>query len=708
MTMRRTIYVGHILTAVLGMLATSGAMTQYLASAFHYSSHLGASWFRLLEVPIYSPVAWLPWLLRYGSKAPAVFDRANYILFAGMGVVVVAEIALAALRGRDPVAAGSHGTARWAEHGELARAGLLTPAGGVVLCQTEDAKLDIYSEQGSTRLRLKREGELITHNGPEHVLCFAPSRSGKGVGLVIPTLLSWIRSALVYDPKKELWFATAGWRSQFSHCWRFEPTNPAIRFNPLHEIRRGESEVRDAQVVADMLVDPDGSKEHRDHWQMTAHTLLVGAILHTLYACREKSLAGVAAFLSEPSRTQYETLELMLDTRHMGGVTHPVVAAAARESLNKSENELSGVFSTALTFLSLYRDPIIARATSRSDFRIVDLMNAENPASLYLVIPPSDFTRLRPLLRLMLNQIVNRLTESLDPKHAPRHRLLGMIDEFPTLGKLPFLESALAFTAGYGIRWFLIAQSLKQLESAYGPNHSFMDNTHVRLTYAANCDRTAERISAMLGQATITTRHQNLSGARLGPWMGHLSESEQQHGRPLLTPGEILQLPADEALLFVGNLLPYRAKKVVYYQDSRFKSRANLPPPEDAAAQQRERISGTVSDGGWSALPLPPVPPPRSDAQPEPSEQFGFKSAPAASPTTTPTHVADVSRSRVMPPPSQPRPSSTPRLPAVETTEAKSEDQALAAVWDAMSVDPGSEEAGVGPGDGDEQMKECR
>ena len=240
-------------------------------------------------------------------------------------------------------------------------------------------------------------------------------------------------------------------------------------------MRKGAHEVRDVQNIADILVDPEGARERRDHWEKTAHALLTGAILHVLYAEEEKTLARVATFLADPSRSILRTLKIMLTTNHVGTdavpMAHPVVASIARELLNKSDNERSGVVSTAMSFLGLYRDPLIAATTARSDWRIADLMHAERPVSLYLVVPPSDISRTKPLVRLVLNQIARQLTETLGAVDgdAPRRRLLLMVDEFPALGRLDFFESSLAFLAGYGVRAFLVAQSLHQIDKAYGP-----------------------------------------------------------------------------------------------------------------------------------------------------------------------------------------------------------------------------------------------
>jgi len=329
-------------------------------------------------------------------------------------------------------------------------------------------------------------------------------------------------------------------------------------------VRRGDKEVRDVQNIADILVDPEGALDRRNHWEKTSHSLLVGAILHVLYAEPDKTLAGVANFLSDPKRPVEATLRAMMSTPHLGksGV-HPVVASAARELLNKSDNERSGVLSTAMSFLGLYRDPVVAKVTDRCDWRIADLIAQPQPVSLYLVVPPSDINRTKPLIRLILNQIGRRLTEELNAKDR-RHRLLLMLDEFPALGRLDFFESALAFMAGYGIKSFLIAQSLNQIEKAYGANNSVLDNCHVRVAFATNDERTAKRVSDALGTATELRDSTNYAGHRLSPWLGHLMVSRQETARPLLTPGEVMQLsPADDCCWFPAYIRSAPRKRAI-------------------------------------------------------------------------------------------------------------------------------------------------
>ncbi|MGH7185322.1 MAG: IncP-type conjugal transfer protein TraG, partial [Pseudomonadota bacterium] len=457
------------------------------------------------------------------------------------------------------------------------------------------------------------------------VMAFAPTRSGKGVGLVIPTLLSWTGSAVVHDIKGENWQLTAGWRSRFSHCLLFNPTDPrSARYNPLLEVRKGSDEVRDVQNIADILVDPEGALERRSHWEKTSHSLLVGAILHVLYAEEEKTLARVATFLSDPQRSFAHTLRRMMATNHLGTPehpqVHPVVASAAREVLNKSENERSGVLSTAMSFLGLYRDPTVAATTAACDWRIVDLVDAARPVSLYLVIPPSDISRTKPLVRLVLNQIGRRLTERLegDPGKCRKHQLLMMLDEFPALGRLDFFETALAFMAGYGIRAYLIAQSLNQISKAYGENNAILDNCHVRIAFSSNDERTAKRISDALGTATELRAQRNYAGHRLAPWLSHVMVSRQETARPLLTPGEVMQLPPADELVLVSGLAPIRAKKLRYYEDRNFISRVAdapllsdgvypdrpAPRPDDWSGQVRGlhiRLAAVVDEEGGLA-----------------------------------------------------------------------------------------------------------
>ncbi|ESW79464.1 conjugal transfer protein TraG [Mesorhizobium sp. C280B] len=559
---------GQVLTTLGFVLVTTWAATQWTAWRLGFQSQLGPSWFELAGQPIYPPPAFFWWWFFYDAYAPKVFVEGAAIAASGSLMAIATAIGMSVWRAREAKDSATYGSARWATRDEIRAAGIIGHD-GVVL-----GKLD---------------HDYLRHDGPEHVLCFAPTRSGKGVGLVVPSLMTWPGSAIVHDIKGENWELTAGWRTHFGRVLLFDPTNAAsAAYNPLLEVRRGEREVRDVQNVADVLVDPEGTLERRNHWEKTSHALLVGAILHVLYAEKDKTLAGVANFLSDPQRPIETTLRAMMLTRHLGDAgPHPVVASAARELLNKSENERSGVLSTAMSFLGLYRDPVVAKVTSCCHWRIADLVEEKRPTTLYLVVPPSDISRTKPLIRLVLNQIGRRLTEDLHAKDH-RQRLLMMLDEFPALGRLDFFESALAFMAGYGIKSFLIAQSLNQIEKAYGPNNSILDNCHVRVSFATNDERTAKRVSDSLGTATELRAMKNYAGHRLSPWLGHLMVSRQETARALMTPGEIMQLPPTDAIVMISGQFPIRAKKARYFADQRLAERV-LPPPKAGESMQNAR-----------------------------------------------------------------------------------------------------------------------
>jgi type IV secretion system protein VirD4 len=561
------IYVSQIAVAIAIVVVSTWSATQWAASALSPQVELGEASLSLGGYLIYPPWRIFEWWLFYEAYAPEMFLWCGVLIASGGLTAAVFALVNSVFRARQNQPATTYGSARWATRREIEAAGLLKPR-GVVLGHLGD--------------------RYLRHDGSEHVMCFAPTRSGKGVGLVLPTLLSWTSSAVVHDVKGENWQFTSGWRARFSHCLLFDPTNMrSARYNPLLEVRKGPSEVRDVQNIADILVDPEGALERRNHWEKASHALLVGVMLHVLYAEKEKTLARVTEILADPLQSFEKVLRTMMTTNHLGTNSviriHPVVAAVARELLNKSENERSGVLSTAVSMLGLYRDPAIARNTEACDWRIADLVTGDRSVTLYLVVPPSDIVRTKPLIRLILNQIGRRLTEVLGEVdgEVKRRPLLMMLDEFPALGRLDFFETGLAFMAGYGIRCFLIAQSLHQIAKSYGENNSILDNCHVRVAFAANDERTAKRISDALGTATELRAQRNYAGHRLAPWLGHVMVSRQESARPLLTPGEVMQLPRDDEIVLVSGLAPIRAKKLRHYEDANFRSRILSPPSLD-------------------------------------------------------------------------------------------------------------------------------
>lgn len=572
------------------------AATQMLAAELDYHHVLGAPLFDVGETPVYAPWKWLFWAQDYWEAVPRPIEDSMLALGVGAVCGVIWAVGIGKRFAIDD-GPTSHGSSRWARRDEIEELGLAqTPSDsrGIVLGR------DPHSDR------------VLTHRGKEHAFVFAPTRSGKGVGLVVPTLLTWRASVFVLDVKGENWDLTAGWRRKFSHVVRFDPTSrKSATFNPLLEVRKGEKEVRDVRNIVEILADPDG-EQRDDFWTRSAKKFLVGAILHVLYSDDNPSLARVLEFLQNPEWTHEERLTRMLETKHLGDTTHPVVARAARSTLNTPEDTRGGVLATAESYLGLFDDPVVSDVTSGpSDFRLTDLQYADHPVSLYLVIPPGDMLRVRPLLRLLFVQLGARLTEQLDPD-ADKHRLLMMLDEFPTLGRLDWFESALAYVAGYDIKCFLIAQDLNQIEKAYGRNNAILGNCHIRIAFAPNDEKTAKRLSELLGKKTAVKKQESLSGDRASFSLERKSESEQEYARDLLTPGEVLQLDEEKELLFIAGSYPIRADKVRYYEDPHFQRRSPGIDPDATGEWAHQLTPPDLSERG----PYPDRP--RTDAASDP------------------------------------------------------------------------------------------
>jgi len=595
------------LLPTLGVLSLTGglqAATQYFAHTFDYQASLGGH-----IGHIYAPWSILQWASKWYSHYP------NEIMSAGSVGMLVSTVGLLGVAIAKVVASNTskanqflHGSARWAEKKDIQAAGLLPRPRTVLEIVTgkeEPTATGVYVGGWEDK-----DGSFyyLRHSGPEHVLCYAPTRSGKGVGLVVPTMLSWPASAVITDLKGELWVLTAGWRKKHAKnkVLRFEPasSNGGICWNPLDEIRLGtEFEVGDVQNLAQLIVDPDG-KGLDSHWQKTAFALLVGVILHALYKAQADgtyaTLPAVDAMLADPNRDVGELWMEMATYGHVDGQNHHAIGSAARDMMDRPEEEAGSVLSTAKSYLSLYRDPVVARSVSKSEFRIKDLMHQDDPASLYIVTQPNDKARLRPLVRIMVNMIVRLLADKMDfengrPVAHYKHRLLMMLDEFPSLGKLEILQESLAFVAGYGIKCYLICQDINQLksrETGYGHDETITSNCHVQNAYPPNRVETAEHLSRLTGQTTIVKEQITTSGRRTAAMLGQVSRTFQEVQRPLLTPDECLRMPgprksatgeieeAGDMVVYVAGYPAIYGKQLLYFKDPVFQARAAIPAPK--------------------------------------------------------------------------------------------------------------------------------
>lgn len=571
-------------------LLASVAATQFTALRLHYDPLLGQPWFG----SIYPPWAVLMWMQApWSAQASETWD---YLQISGVGVtVLIALISLGMARGRQrPVRhEGMHGTAAFAGWKQLGTTGLLPPTPGLPWpgvyaggWAAEDGGLD-----------------YLRHYGPEHVACIAPLRSGKAVACVVPTLVSWPHSAVIYDEKGELWEYSSGWRGSEggNTVLRWEPRSPhdSIAWNPLDEVRLlSDFEYGDVANIVEVLSDP-GTGRRDPHFDEVGSKFLIGLVLHVMYDCEAKgshaALSDVVAALGDPTRSGASLYRTMVDNKWLGGAPHRGIAQAGASMLAKEGREQSGVRSTAERYLSIFADPIVAKNTRDSDFSIADLMNSSKPVSLYIVTRGQDKMTMRPLVRLFVTMAMGQLAsapllmtngQQVSPH---RHRLLMLLDEFPSLGKLERFQDAMAKCAGYGIKVFLLAQSREQIVDIYGPHESITGNCHVKILFAPNDEATAKWISGLLGTGTVVVEEISESGARGGFGKRNVTRSYRSVQRAVMTPDEVmrLRLPAKgadgktivtpgEVLIHVGGHFPIRCVQSLYFRDPEFLRRVRI------------------------------------------------------------------------------------------------------------------------------------
>lgn len=563
--------IGKVLVGVVPVVTGHMAATQWLARGIGYDERfLGPEVFfdDKIDVKFYWPHKVWEWSHAYwGGYIDELIMQA--VAIALVGAVLGAVLAL--VFGRAGGAGGhrtAHGSARWASEQEVR-------ASDMVL--TVEARRARALEQGapedeacSVVVGKLSDGTLLMNSGPEHILGNAPTRSGKGVGWVLPTLLTWVGSVVVTDIKGENFQITGWWRSLFSHVIYFNPTDAnSARWNPLLELRRGDEAIQDAMNLAEILGSGEGGGGS-EFWENGAKKFLYATILYVLYTQEDKSLGKCIKLLARFEETFEAFAVVSIPEAPRVEETIRSVATAAQ---GFSDSVRGGWAAGAESALNLWRDPKVAQNTSRSDFRLRDLQYARRPVSLYLVIPPPDIERLAPLVRLFFQQATDALTSRGVEAKGGRHRLLMMMDEFPAFGPMNKIQKAIAYTAGYGIKWFFIVQGLNQLadRKLYGPENAFLSNCHTRLAYRCNDPDNAKSLSEMMGKTTGFKAQEGESGKKgVLSSLSNRSVSQVEYERDLMTPGELQQMDSCRVLVMNAGENPIRAYKVTYYDDPNF------------------------------------------------------------------------------------------------------------------------------------------
>lgn len=543
-----------------GLLIGLQAATQFVGWSFAGSPVLGPSFRWVPDLRLYPPWRILVWRTAHADAHPRTFASANAILLLGLACGMGLAVVL------DGPAPGRQRSRGWGDRGDARRAGLLASAGCVV------------GDLG---------GRLLITADLRPTLVTGGTRSGKGRGHVVPSLLSWPESAMVHDPKGELWTLTAGWRATFSHVLRFDPRNPSsARWNPLAEIRPGRGELAQVQRLVAILSDPGGVREEEAIWDKSASEILEAVILHVLYAAedRDKTLLKVRELLADLDAAA----DVMLRTQHRTGAdgkpeTHPFVKTAVTGYCAMHDRFRTSVQGTARSYLKWLAGDDLERALSASDFAVGDLMCATAPVTLHVQVAPADAVTLKPLVRLLFYAAAQDLTAHAraDAAGRPkRHKLLMAMDEFPLLGRVAFFEKSLRLLSGYGIKTMFVAQSLNDIAETYGAQNAILDNCHVYTAFAALDPLTLDKVSRLSG--SVAEARTSWSRA-VGLGAGRASLSTSDVDRPLLEPGEVRALADDEQVVFVAGHRPLRTRKVRYDRRDPFRRRAQLAAPGPGA-----------------------------------------------------------------------------------------------------------------------------
>ena len=490
------------------------------------------------------------------------------IVVSGLGLLVVLpSVLFAATRTRRPL----HGDARFANPGEVAHAGLLGAA----------------KASGPSILIGRYRSKFLALPGQLSVMLSAPTRSGKGVGVVIPNLLNWPDSVVVLDIKGENFDITAGWRAERGQAvYSFSPFDEEARshrWNPLTSVRTSPlHRVGDLLTIGQVFFPNDGSGTSSEaFFNDQARNLFLGLGLVLLETpALPRTIGELLRQSSGRGQSLKGHLTALIEQRKTEG--HPLsdeCTDALLRLLSNSENTLTSIVSTLNAPLTIFADAVVDAATSAEDFRLEDVRR--QPMSIYVRIPPNRLANARPLLNLFFSQLVSLNTQAL-PEQDPSLKLQCLLvnDEFAAMGRVGVISSAAAFLAGYNLRLLTVVQAMSQLDAVYGDKEArtFATNHGLQILYAPREQRDADEYSAMLGN--FTERATSRSRSRSFSQHGHssVSRNESEQRRALLLPQEFKELGSERLVVIFENCKPILAEKIRYHRDQAFTARLRPPP----------------------------------------------------------------------------------------------------------------------------------
>ena len=567
--------------AIVGLVVSTGIG----AVAVLWKAHL---------LSVHTPWRKVPGALWALKGYPIVYKPFLVGLAIGIGLTIVTIISTLFTRQK------LHGEARWARVGEVRKGKMLAPT-GIVL-----------GKFGSKVMRF---------GGPEHVLLEAPTRAGKGVGVIIPNLLDWPDSLVVLDVKQENYGNTAGYRLKVlgQRVVLFNPLDPSgrtARYNPLSYINRRDpvEVINELQKIAAMLY-PDPLTGEK-FWAEGARTAFLGITAYVA-ATVDDADDALPFTLGEVYRqfaagdAQKRFPKIISERKKAGKPLSEGAVSAILDYTSASPNTFTGLRQSVTAKINGWLNPYVDAATSESDFDLSEFRNKR--ISLYLGVSPDDLDRVAPIYGLLFQQLIDRNVRELPRGDKHQVKVLVALDEFASLGKCSVLANAFSYVAGYGMRLLPAFQSLEQIQGVYGDKVAadIERNCAVRLVLRPAGLSEAKKISEQLGSYTFKARSR--STGTWGGGAGSTSETEQR--RPLMLPQEVELLPENDLIVFRRGMYATYGKKVRYYAEKKLAARTTIPAPEmppirinPAIAANSLRVIAAAEADGYDGAPGPARP----------------------------------------------------------------------------------------------------
>lgn len=414
----------------------------------------------------------------------------------------------------------------------------------------------------------------------------------------------------MFDPKGENFAATAGYRSKFSRVIPFRPLDPdnnTAHYNPIWEIPDSPSEAFSwADTIGEIFFGGDSAKAASDgatqYFNNTARDIFSGVVLHVRFCkdipWKEKNLATVLHVFSQATdddkkegqqKDDEETggpggkmLDDMINSDHGNQQIHQLIVEAANRSKIQTPKERASTYSTVFSKISLFQDPLLANATAYSDFSVDDFITSKNAISLYLIVPYNHIKRISPVFRMIITFMIKKFSSGETNANEVKLKIpcLFLLDEFPVLGFFPDIALNAGILAGYGVTFMIICQALNQLVDVYGENHPFLDHCKTIVIGAPGSIKDARMFSESIGNRSVLLDNISASGSKYQVGFNNISRSSQETSTSLINPDELMKLEFSRIIVMNQGMPPYKGKKVVYYEDPRFKTKAFMKLPE--------------------------------------------------------------------------------------------------------------------------------